>query len=779
MKKISLIAVAVASALAVSCNGTPGDFVLKSGEELTYNLEDCPSPVLGTAFGMFVNDVQTVLGSNCIEAEDAALTVVTCNNEAYAADEDVAALKGRHEAFVIKVLDGGRLLVAGSDAHGAAYGLMELSSMLGVSPWEWWADSTPAPLGEFRIPEGFKSVQEPSVAYRGIFINDEDFGLIPWVTKNYEPAAEPGVIGPRTNARIFELLLRLKANLYWPAMHNVSKPFFLVEGNREVAARYGIYIGSSHCEPMACNANGEWSVRGEGRYDFINNRDKVVDFWRQRVGDVAGQEIVYTLGMRGVHDGPMEGVNSSDYKGQRDALVEVLKTQRSLLQEYVDSSLNAIPQVFIPYKEVLLAYNEGLDVPDDVTLMWCDDNYGYIRHFPTEEERSRAGGNGVYYHVSYWGRPHDYLWLGTFSPALLQQQMGYAYDRGIDRMWVLNVGDIKPAEYQIELFMDMAWDMDKVRNLGVRGHLEHFMTREFGRKAGVRAASLMMEHYRLAYIRKPEFLGNTRTEERDPAWKVVKDLPWSEAEINARLSDYDALSRKEAELASLVPSGRESTYFQLVQYPVQGTALMNVKLLKAQLARHGKADWSESDAAFDAIVALTERYNEGKWKGIMSYEPRGLAVYQRVPHDSAVAEMPAAQENIAVFDACDGKGEKQPCEGLGYAGMAAVVPAGGQLAFSFKSGLDSVKVVVAMVPTHPVSGGNLRFSVTLDGVEGPQTPYQTYDRSEEWKENVLNNRAVREFTLPLAENKHHDLVFTSLDEGVILDRIMVRPVGPK
>ena len=776
MRKISLLLVA-ALAMLLSCSRNDGAFVLKSGDDLTYYLEDSSSRVLGTAFGMFVQDVETVLGSNCTEAEEAALTVVTCDNEAFAADEDVAALKGRHEAFVIKVLDSGHLLVAGSDAHGAAFGLMELSSMLGVSPWEWWADSQPAPLAEFKLPAGFKTVQEPSVAYRGIFINDEDFGLIPWVSNNYEPASEPGVIGPKTNSRIFELLLRLKANLYWPAMHNVSKPFFLVDGNREVAAEYGIYIGSSHCEPMACNANGEWSVRGEGRYDFINNRDKVEDFWRERVEDVADQEIVYTLGMRGVHDGPMEGVNSSDYKGQRDALVEVLKTQRSLLQECVDSSLNTIPQVFIPYKEVLLAYNEGLDVPDDVTLMWCDDNYGYIRHFPTEEERLRAGGNGVYYHVSYWGRPHDYLWLGTFSPALLQQQMGYAYDRGIDRMWVLNVGDIKPAEYQIELFMDMAWDIDEVRAKGVRGHLEDFMVREFGPKAGPEAASIMMEHYRLAYIRKPEFLGNTRTEERDPAWRVVKDLPWSEAEINARLSDYDALSRKEAELASLVPSGRESTYFQLVQYPVQGTALMNVKLLKAQLARHGKADWSESDAAFDAIVALTERYNEGKWKGIMSYEPRGLAVYQRIPHDEAVVEMPAAAENVAVFDACDGKGEKQPCEGLGYAGKAAMVPAGGQLAFSFKSGLDSVKVVVAMVPTHPVSGGNLRFSVTLDGVEGPHTPYQTYDRSEEWKENVLNNRAVREFTLPLGKGKHHDLVFSSHDEGVILDRVTVCPAG--
>ena len=268
---------------------------------------------------------------------------------------------------------------------------------------------------------------------------------MPWSSRTFEPSDIPGHIGPRTNAKIFELMLRLRANTYWPAMHECSVAFFMTDGNREVAERYGIYIGGSHCEPMACNAAGEWSRRGTGDYDYVNNSDNVYRCWEDRVKDVANQGILYTVGMRGVHDGAMNGAKTIEE--QKDVLERVFHDQRKLLSEYVNRDITEVPQVFIPYKEVLDVYNAGLRVPEDVTLMWCDDNYGYIRHSPTEEERKRKGGNGVYYHVSYWGRPHDYLWLGTFSPYLLYQQMKQAYDKGIKDIWILNVGDIKPAEY--------------------------------------------------------------------------------------------------------------------------------------------------------------------------------------------------------------------------------------------------------------------------------------------------------------------------------------------
>lgn len=189
-------------------------------------------------------------------------------------------------------------------------------------------------------------------------------------------------------------------------------------------------------------------------------------------------------------------------------------------------------------------YHAGLQVPDEVTLMWCDDNYGYIRHFPTAEERARKGGNGVYYHISYWGRPHDYLWLGTAHPSLIYQQMTLAYERGIQKMWILNVGDIKPSEYQIELFLDMAWNLEAVKQQGVVAHQRQFLEREFGLEVAAQLQPVMQEAYRLAYIRKPEFMGNTRTEEKDPKFKIISDLPWSEQEIKERLTAYKQLSDK-------------------------------------------------------------------------------------------------------------------------------------------------------------------------------------------------------------------------------------------
>lgn len=527
-------------------------------------------------------------------------------------------MPGKKQAFLLQVLPDGKLLVAGSDPHGTAYGIMELSRLIGVSPWEWWADVTPEKKTSFVLSAEYQTLQSPSVEYRGIFINDEDWGLMPWSSQTYEPSDIKGHIGPKTNARIFELLLRLRANTYWPAMHECTLPFFLTEGNRKVAEEYGIFIGSSHCEPMVCSAAGEWRRRGQGDYDYVNNSASVYKFWEDRVKEVAQQGNIYTLGMRGVHDGQMQGAKT--VAEQKAVLERVLKDQRGLLQKYVNKDVTAIPQAFIPYKEVLDIYNAGLQVPDDVTLIWCDDNYGYIRHFPTVEERARKGGNGIYYHVSYWGRPHDYLWLGTFSPYLLYQQMKLAYDRGIQKMWVLNVGDIKPAEYQIELFLDMAWNIDEVNEIGVTAHLKSWLEREFGSNCAEELLPAMEAHYQLSYIRKPEFMGNTREEERDPKYKVIKDLPWSEQTISERLRFYAVLSDVVERMESNIPADRQDAYFQLVKYPVQAAAQMNRKILTAQLARHSKADWKQSDAAFDSIASLTQQYNSlqnGKWNRMM------------------------------------------------------------------------------------------------------------------------------------------------------------------
>lgn len=489
MRKIfSLLLLAVS---VVSLAATP--FAIVSGKAVRLSMPQHRLPVLESAVAMFGGDVRAVFGDTLeLVADNADIDVRI----------DTAVVKSP-QGFRLHVDDAGRLDVTGHDSHGAAYGLLEVSRLFGVSPWEWWADATPQKRASFELPAGYTDSQAPSVEYRGIFINDEDWGLMPWSSMTMEPGSPRGVIGPKTNEKIFQLLLRLRANYYWPAMHEVTEPFFLTPGNREMAARYGIYIGGSHCEPMASSTAVEWGRRGKGDYDYVNNSDSVLKFWEDRVRDVAGQEIVYTLGMRGVHDGAMNGAKTVDE--QKAVLSRAIADQRALIARYVDADVTKVPQVFIPYKEVLDVYRAGLDVPDDVTLMWCDDNYGYIRHFPTPDEQARSGGNGIYYHVSYWGRPHDYLWLGTFSPYLLYQQMSEAYRHGIRKMWVLNVGDIKPAEYQTELFMDMAWDMDGVSEQGPREHLHNFLAREFGSRKADRLLPVMDEHYRLAFIRKPEF----------------------------------------------------------------------------------------------------------------------------------------------------------------------------------------------------------------------------------------------------------------------------------
>ena len=770
-------------AVIVSVQGKQKDFVLQSGRPVAIACSGSEAPVVRTSLDLLSRDLQTVLSATAhIDTNTGNILVGTIGQSKLIeqAGIDISALKNKKQAFMLAVSEDGKLVVAGSDSHGTAYGILEISRLLGVSPWEWWADVTPEKKEMFRLSSNFRELQSPSVEYRGIFINDEDWGLMPWSNKTYEPSDVKGEIGPRTNERIFELLLRLRANTYWPAMHECTLPFFLTKGNREAAKKYGIFMGASHCEPMACNAAGEWKIRGKGAYDYVNNSPAVYQFWENRVKEVAGQEILYTLGMRGVHDGKMQGAKTVEE--QKAVLDRVFVDQRGLLEKYVNKDVTQVPQVFIPYKEVLDIYHAGLQVPEDVTLMWCDDNYGYIRHFPTAEERARKGGNGVYYHVSYWGRPHDHLWLSTMSPSLIYQQMKQAYDQGIQKMWILNVGDIKPAEYQIELFMDMAWNLDKVSSEGVTAHLKHWLERELGTSCAKTILSVMQEHYRLAHIRKPEFMGNTREEEKNPVYRVVKDLPWSEREINERLNAYSELSETVEKAASKVPAGRQSAYFELVKYPVQAATQMNRKLLYAQLARHDKEDWEKSDAAYDSIAALTQHYNSlenGKWNRMMDFKPRKLPVFNRVERKAATAPMTADRKAVCQWNAAEAKkGNAIVCEGLGYESKAAEIKKGDALTFSFGNlKTDSVEVDIRLLPNHPVHGDKLRFTVSLDGAEPEVIAYETKGRSEEWKENVLRNQAIRKIVLPVTGKKSHQLVIKALDEGVILDQVMLYEVN--
>jgi len=547
------------------------------------------------------------------------------------------------EGFTIQVINiqpTPILVVIGSDSRGTAFGIMELSRIIGVSPWAWWADTKIREVQKLSLPENYINNQKPSVAYRGIFLNDEDWGLMPWSTFNFEPTNVAGEMGPKSYSKIFELLLRLRANTLWPAMHSCTVPFFFVEGNREAAEKYGISIGSSHCEPMNRNILGEWKAP-RSTYNYITDKDTVRNFWAERVQEVADMNTIFTLGMRGVHDSKMQGVNTVEE--QKEVLSKVLYDQRHLIKQFVNDDITSVPQTFIPYKEVLDIYNLGLKVPEDVTLIWCDDNYGYITRLSNADEQKRSGGAGVYYHVSYWGRPHDYLWLASTPPALLHMQMKMAWDTNARKMWILNVGDIKPSEYLTEYFLDLAWNFERTSNIGYKNHMKGFYEREFEDLAA-EITEIKDEYYRLAYIRKPEFMGWSRVEEGNEHRGItpVVDTDYNPFmfgdELNRRIQHYDKLECKLKEVVSRIPLHLKSAYFQLVEYPVLGASSLNKKLLYAQksrlFAKYNLSVASEykkmSLVAYEKIAHITKKYNESnnaKWNYMMDMKPRNLPVF--------------------------------------------------------------------------------------------------------------------------------------------------------
>ncbi|MDO4934432.1 MAG: glycosyl hydrolase 115 family protein, partial [Prevotella sp.] len=384
---------------------------------VTYSVQKSVDPVVVTALDMFSGDIEAVTGQRAARAgeRDARIVVVEADR---ASASTLKRLKGwgvpvdslmtLTDGFSISVV-GRQIVVVGRNGRGTAYGLLELSRMAGVSPWIWWGDVVPERRARLTIDDGFRTLQGASVEFRGVFINDEDWSLRPWSYGTYEPA-EFGQIGPKTYKRIFQLLLRLRANAIWPGMHTGTKAFFRTEGTKAMADSCGIAIGTSHCEPLLRNNVDEWDVAARGRYNYMTNRQAVKDYWVERLREVKGSAggNMFTIGMRGIHDGSMEGVKTMDEK--QSALQQVIDDQQELLRKHIGAPEKQT-QVFVPYKEVLQIYERGLKVPDYVTLMWCDDNYGYITRLSDAKEQQRAGGGGIYYHLSYWGRPHDYLWL--------------------------------------------------------------------------------------------------------------------------------------------------------------------------------------------------------------------------------------------------------------------------------------------------------------------------------------------------------------------------------
>jgi hypothetical protein len=585
---------------------------------------------------------------------------------------DTAGIAGRWETFALQVIEkpypniATALVIFGSDRRGTAYGVYELSKQIGVSPWYWWTDVPIQKKKNLVIQKGFYSDGPPSVKYRGIFINDEDWGLKPWASRTFDP--ELGDIGPKTYQKVFELLLRLKANHCWPAMHNCTNPFNYYADNKQVSDDYAIVMGSAHCEPLLFNNATEWDSKTMGEWRYDTNKETIYKVLDKRVSENGKFENVYTVGMRGIHD---EGMRGDLKLEQQIALLEhAFADQRKILTTHINKKITEIPQVFIPYKEVMTLYNNGLKVPEDVTLMWVDDNFGYIRRLSDPLEIKRPGGAGVYYHLSYLGPPHEYLWLFSTSPALIWEEMRKAYDFNARQVWIANVGDIKPCEYGMSFFLDLAWDINMVDHSNVSSHLSKWLASIFGEEYSEELTTIMKEFYALSYERKPEFMSFGEQFSFYDWRELWEDTEYSFVnyrEAEKRLERFQAISDLAVKLYQKMPNYLKPSYFQLVYYPVVAGNYMNRKILLAQKNRWYAQQGSNTtndiarqvESYYDSIKVITEQYNQllnGKWKFMMSWKQHNTAVYYRMPPLETISVPDKAEMGLFVEGTTPNKG---------------------------------------------------------------------------------------------------------------------------
>ncbi|MFA9186753.1 glycosyl hydrolase 115 family protein [Flavobacterium magnesitis] len=710
-------------------------------------------------------------------------------------------LSGSWEKFSISA-EKNNLYIIGSDVRGTVYGIFETAERLGVSPWKWWADVHNIKKEKLvlSLPAG-GITENPSVQFRGIFLNDEDWGLQPWAAKTFEK--ETGDIGPKTYEKIFQLLLRLKANTIWPAMHDSTKAFFKIEGNKEMAQKYHILLGTSHAEPMLRNNVDEWKKETMGAFNYFTNSENINKYWQDRLNEVRDSkaEAVFTLGIRGVHDSQMEGAKNTDEA--KNMIEKIIVKQREMLASTFKKPITSIPQVMIPYKEVLELYNKGLKVPEDVTLMWTDDNYGYIRRISDEKEQKRIGGGGIYYHLSYWGRPHDYLWLSSMQPGLIWSEMSKAYDNGDQKMWIVNVGDIKPAEYDLEFFMDLAWDINSIKPDGINEHLTTWAAREFNDAVANDVSNVMSEYYRLAMLRKPEFMGWSQTE---PTTQI-KPSEFTADEAKRRIQLYDQLVEKVNRLSQSIPEERKDAWFQLVVYPVKGAAYINHKFLYWKLSLESKNEEEKkkfenlSKEGFQKIEELTQYYNtemsNGKWNNMMSRTPRKLPVFDPIKYDIApkIEESKTTTTELIAIQAKDftaNQGAKnyqwKSIEGFGYSNAAITLfplkssyfeTEKPSVTYTFETEkTGEYEIEVRFIPTH-ANNSDHQATVSFDANTSETFKLNSYDRNAAWKANVLRNAAI--FTLPVKIEKtgKHTITIEVNQTGIVIDQLAIFPKGQK
>ncbi|MBQ2675755.1 MAG: glycosyl hydrolase 115 family protein [Prevotella sp.] len=608
-------------------------------------------------------------------------------------------LKGSREKFLITTIDG-QIVIAGSDRRGTVYGIYELSRQMGVSPWYWWMDVPVAHHDYVGILPGTYTDGEPAVEFRGLFLNDEAPCLTSWVKNTY--GTEYG--DHRFYARVFELILRLKGNMLWPAMWGWA--FYADDPeNSKTADEMGIIMGTSHHDPMARNHQEYARKRGEwGPWNYQKNQQKLDQFFREGIERMKGTEDMVTIGMRGDGDEAMS--EDADTK----LLQRIVENQRKIIKQVTKKPAQKTTQVWALYKEVLDYYDKGMRVPDDVIMLLCDDNWGNVRRVPNAQERKHPGGWGLYYHVDYVGAPRNTKWINVTQTQQMFEQLTLAYDYGIQRMWILNVGDLKPMEYPIQLFMDMAWNPKEYTQQTVTDHTCRFFSSVLGDSSlADEAASIYNRNCQYMARVTPEMLDAQTYNLATGEWRRVAD-------------DYARLERRALRLFSDIPEATRDAYRQAILFPVQAMAnlydMYYAQAMNKVLAEAGNPDanlWADKvEECFKRDAQLCNYYNKvmarGKWDGMMTQKHIGYTSW----NDDFPADRMPEVKRISY----------QQTGGYVFAPSQGYIAMEAEHYFSAKSSAGTqwsiypdygrTRSAVALTPyTQPVDGASLTYRFTL------------------------------------------------------------------
>ena len=813
IKKAFLASAALLSAMSMNAaerfvSFQQGDLLINGNDkvEIYMDANDCRG--VSYAANALVKDIRNVSGSQAtITSNRKATILVGTIGHSAAIDQLVKQkringnlLKGKREKFIITVVDN-QLVIAGSDRRGTIYGIYELSQQMGVSPWYDWADVPVEHHDSIFVNRGTYSDGEPAVRYRGIFLNDEAPCLTSWVKNTYGT----GYGDHRFYQRVFELVLRLRGNLMWPAMWGWA--FYADDPeNEKTADEMGIVMSTSHHEPMARN-HQEYARnrKGWGPWNYQKNKANLQKFFREGIERMKGTEQIVTIGMRG------DGDEAMSAEADTKLMTNIINDQRKIIADVTGKKPSETPQVWALYKEVLDYYDKGMKVPDDVTLLLCDDNWGNVRRVPNAKERKHKGGWGLYYHVDYVGAPRNSKMLNVTPVQNPWEQLTLAYENGIDRLWILNVGDLKPMEYPISQFMDMAWNPHKYSANNITRHTRDWCAQQFGESQADEAARLLNLICKYNGRCTPEMLDkNTYSLENGEWQEVVNQYLKIEADA---LRQYNSL-----------PAAYHDAYRQIILFPIELMSNLH-QMYFAQAQNHAlykqnnpKANiWAdECERFFKRDSLICHNYNHkmsgGKWNGMMTQKHIGYKSWNDdFEKDTcpelfrvSASEAPVISEHNGVVEieapffasktdaAPEGK-EKEgakwvqiPFMGKSLAGMTLMPYTkgvkGASLSYQFKMEPRKVRIHVIIKSTLDYQNkGGMTYGVSVDGAEPilvnfnhnlNEKPENIYDIYYPTVATRIIDKVI-EVELPATVDGVHTLTLTPNDPAIIFEKIVV------